>query len=103
MRTRQITKVLIPRRGLGTALAVFILLAVMVLAVLPIRSYLEQQNQLTSLQQHISQINKQQKALQSKVKELKTNQAVINLARKDYGLVKKGQQAYVITNQNKSS
>lgn len=97
------TKGPIPRRGLGTALAVFILLAVMILAVLPIRSYFEQQNQLTSLQQHISQIDKQQKNLQSKVKKLNTNQEIINLARKDYGLVKKGQQAYAVTNPNKSS
>ena len=71
-------------------------LAVLVLVVFPTRSYLRERGNMNSAAHQLQAIDAQNRQLTDQIGRLNTDAEVERIARKDYGLVKPGEQAYAI-------
>jgi cell division protein FtsB len=80
-------------RGL---VALIVLLAVLLLAGFPARTYLDQQHALASTSERLAILRKSNKTLEARTKELHSDAAVERVAREQYNLVRPGEEAYAI-------
>lgn len=87
---RVASRVLLPL-VLATALAV-----VLVYAVFPTRTLLDQRAAITEREAELAEIESANAALEDRVKLLGTSAEIERLARKDHGLVKPGEEAYAV-------
>ncbi|HEY1634799.1 MAG TPA: septum formation initiator family protein [Acidimicrobiales bacterium] len=71
-------------------------LAVLVLVVFPTRSYLKERGDVNSASHQLQVINSQNRQLTDQIGRLNTDAEIERVARKDYGLVKPGEEAYAI-------
>ena len=70
--------------------------AVIVLFVLPGRQLLAQSHQLSSTRHRIEMLDQENAKLSAQARSLRSDATVEQLARQKYGLVKPGEQAYVV-------
>ena len=84
------------RRLVRLGLALLVLLAVLFVAGFPARTYLEQRAALASTSERLAALNKGNRDLQKRAKELHSDAAVERLAREQYNLVRPGEEAYAI-------
>lgn len=85
------------RRRMRTMVAVSVVFAAVVLATsLPVSALLSQRSQLASTAKQVGTLEEQNKALQGEARELSDPATVAGIARRDYGLVAPGSQAYEI-------
>lgn len=84
------------RRTIGLLAAAGATLAVLVLVVFPTRSYLTERGNLNSTSHQLQSLNAQNRQLSAQIGRLNTDSEIERLARKDYGLVKPGEEAYAI-------
>jgi hypothetical protein len=71
-------------------------LAVLVLVVFPTRSYLKERGDTNSATHQLQSLDAQNRQLTDQIGRLNTDAEIERLARKDYGLVKPGEEAYAI-------
>jgi cell division protein FtsB len=71
-------------------------LAVLVLVVFPTRSYLKERGDMNSATHQLRTVDAQNRQLSDQIGRLNTDAEIERLARKDYGLVKPGEQAYAV-------
>lgn len=71
-------------------------LAVLVLVVFPTRSYLKERGDMNSATHQLQTLDAQNRQLTNQIGRLNTDAEIERLARKDYGLVKPGEEAYAI-------
>jgi cell division protein FtsB len=86
----------VTRRTIVLLAAAGATLAVLVLVVFPTRSYLKERGDVSSAAHQLQTINSQNRQLTDQVGRLNTDSEIERLARKDYGLVKPGEEAYAI-------
>lgn len=84
------------RRALWLGVGTVVLVIVLFLAVFPVGTYLGQRSQLRQESAQLARLRFENRALASKAAKLQTNGEIERIAREDYGLVKPGQEAYVI-------
>jgi cell division protein FtsL len=84
------------RRTVRILLLAVTALALVVLFVLPGRELLGQSHSLSSTQQRISLLDKENAKLAAQAADLQTDARIEQLARQKYGLVMPGEQAYVV-------
>ncbi len=71
-------------------------LAVLVLVVFPTRSYLKERSDVSSAAHQLRTLDAQNRQLTNQIGRLNTDAEIERLARRDYGLVKPGEEAYAI-------
>jgi cell division protein FtsB len=84
------------RRLVRLASAVLVLLALLFVAGFPARTYLEQRAALASTSERLAVLEKSNKDLAARSKELHSDAAIERLAREQYNLVRPGEEAYAI-------
>ena len=84
------------RSALKVAVAVLLLLGAAYLFVFPARTYLAQRQQISFEEHTVSVLQAANAKLASEKAALQDNSTIERLARQDYGLVKPGQQAYMV-------
>lgn len=84
------------RRARALLVAAGIFAAIVLATSLPVSELLSQQRQLSSASQQLSALEKQNKALSEEAQQLSNPSTVVGIARRDYGLVAPGSQAYEI-------
>lgn len=84
------------RSAVKAGLAVVVLLAAAYFFVYPARTYLGQKSAIASEQQTIAVLKAENGKLSALSKDLNSNSTIEQIARQDYGLVKPGQQAFMV-------
>lgn len=77
-------------------LAVLTLVGVLFLAGFPARAYLAQRHDRQRLASYVSSLTSRNRALDERVHRLGTDEEIERLAREQYGLVRPGEEAFVI-------
>ena len=83
------------RRGWGVVLAV-VTVGVLFVAVFPTRTWLAQRQDLEATSNQVKVLKEQNAELDARVKRLNTDAEIERLARRDYGLVRPGEEAFAI-------
>jgi len=86
----------VTRRTVVLLVAAGATLALLVLVVFPTRSYLRERTNMNSAAHQLQTLNTQNRQLTDQIGRLNSDAEIERLARKDYGLVKPGEQAYAI-------
>ena len=68
----------------------------LVVGVVPVRQYLEQQRRLDSARQRVELLDEENRKLAARAEELRTDEEIERLAREQYSLVRPGEEAYAI-------
>ena len=84
------------RRTVVLLVAAGATLALLVLVVFPTRSYLRERTNMNSAAHQLQTLNTQNRQLTDQIGGLNSDAEIERLARKDYGLVKPGEEAYAI-------
>ncbi len=84
------------RRFLWPVVASVVLVTFLVVGVMPTRTYLQQQGQLTAAEERVEVLSEQNDALEERMKQLETDEEIERLAREQYNLVRPGEEAYAI-------
>lgn len=89
------------KKGLSGKAKFFAILAVVVvatylLAVTPVRTYIQQQQEMRAAEQRYAVLAETNKQLQARATELQSDAEIKRLARERYELVEPGQQAYAV-------
>jgi cell division protein FtsB len=86
----------VTRRTLVLLVAAGATLALLVLVVFPTRSYLHERASVNGAAHQLQSLNAQNRQLNGQIGRLNSDAEIERLARKDYGLVKPGEEAYAI-------
>ena len=84
------------RRAVKLALAFMVLAGAMYVFVFPARTYLEQQRSIASVQHEVAVLRSEDAKLAAESASLRTDATIARIARQEYGLVKPGQQAFMV-------
>ena len=84
------------RLAVKTFLVALLLVGAAYLFVFPARTYLAQKHQIALQERTISVLRTENTKLSGEKKALQDSSTIEQLARQDYGLVKPGQQAYMV-------
>ncbi|HZD65554.1 MAG TPA: septum formation initiator family protein [Acidimicrobiales bacterium] len=84
------------RRLLAVIVASVVLIGVAFVTVFPTGTFLHQSHELAQTQRQLSRLQAQDRALRARAHQLTSNAQIARLAHRDYGLVKPGQEAYVV-------
>lgn len=84
------------RRFLWPVVASVVLVTFLLVGVMPTRTYLQQQGQLTAAEERVEVLSEQNDALEERMKQLETDEEIERLAREQYNLVRPGEEAYAI-------
>ncbi len=84
------------RRTIVLLVAAGATLALLVLVVFPTRSYLRERGNMNDAAHQLQSLNVQNRQLTDQIGRLNSDAEIERLARKDYGLVKPGEEAYAI-------
>ncbi len=76
--------------------AAVVVVGVVFLAVFPTRTYLDQRRELTAAERRARVLAAQNQELEAKVQRLNTDAEIERLARKDYNLVRPGEEPFAI-------
>jgi cell division protein FtsB len=83
-------------RWLGTRVGSFALAAVLIYAVFPVRTYLSQRSASERKQQQIEVVGQENDRLEQRIAELQDPETVEEIARRDYNMVRPGEESYGI-------
>ncbi|MGH9110866.1 MAG: FtsB family cell division protein [Acidimicrobiales bacterium] len=83
-------------RWLGTRVGSVALAAVLLYAVFPVRTYLNQRSASERKQQQIEVIGDENERLAEHIDELRQDETVEEIARRDYNMVRPGEESYGI-------
>ncbi|HYZ99763.1 MAG TPA: septum formation initiator family protein [Acidimicrobiales bacterium] len=83
-------------RWLGSRAAGVALFAVVVYAVFPVRTWLNQRADTDRRQEQLEVIDEEADRLEQRVEDLQDPETIEEIARRDYGLVKPGEESYNI-------
>jgi cell division protein FtsB len=86
----------VTRRTVVLLVAAGATLALLVLVVFPTRSYLRERANMNSTAHQLQSLDAQNRQLTEQIGRLNSDAEIERLARKDYGLVKPGEEAYAI-------
>jgi cell division protein FtsL len=84
------------RRAVRLLLAAVAVAAILLLFVLPGRTFLAQTHSLAATQKQVSDLAAENAQLKAEAKSLQSNAKIEQIAREDYGLVMPGQRAYAV-------
>ena len=83
------------RRVLLGVVSTLVFLGLMV-GVVPVRQYLEQQRRLDAARQRIELLDEENQRLAARAEELRTDEEIERLAREQYSLVRPGEEAFAL-------
>jgi cell division protein FtsB len=83
-------------RWLGTRVGSFALAAVLIYAVFPVRTYLNQRSASERKQQQIEVVGQENDRLEQRIAELQDPETVEEIARRDHNMVRPGEESYGI-------
>jgi cell division protein DivIC len=95
-RARPSARVRRRRALLGGALGVLAVVALLFAFGYPVSTLFSQRGQISAAQQHLEQLQRETAALQHQAKQLQGSNAVEQIARQQYGLVRPGETPYVL-------
>lgn len=84
------------RRALRLLIAGVVVAGILLLFVLPGRTFLSQAHSLSATQRQLNALTAENAKLQVEAKDLQSNSRIEQIAREDYGLVMPGQRAYAV-------
>lgn len=84
------------RRFLWPVLASVVVVTVLLVGVMPTRTYLQQRGQLAAAEERVEVLAEQNEVLEDRIEKLQTDEEIERLAREQYNLVKPGEEAYAI-------
>lgn len=84
------------RRALRVLLVVVVAAGILLLFVLPGRSFLSQAQSLKTTEKQVNALSTENAKLRAEAKRLQNDSVIEQIAREDYGLQVPGQQAYTI-------
>jgi cell division protein FtsB len=84
------------RRALRLGLLAVAVIAMLLLFVLPGRTFLSQEHTLSATQRQVNDLTAENAKLQAEAKNLRSDAEIEKIAREEYGLVMPGQKAYAI-------
>ena len=84
------------RKVLWPVVASIVIVAVMLIAIFPTRTYLAQRRRIAATQERIAVLSRTNDSLGQRVETLHTDAEVERLAREQYNLVRPGEEAYAI-------
>jgi cell division protein FtsB len=84
------------RRALRLLLAAVAVAGILLLFVLPGRTFLAQSHSLAATQKQVSDLSAENAKLKAEAQSLQSNSKIEQIARADYGLVMPGQKAYAV-------
>jgi len=77
-------------------LLLFLILVVLAWSIYPLKHRYQQKRQIGSLEKELKNVRQENKVLQSEVDRLKSPDYIEILARKNFGLIKPDEEAYVV-------
>ena len=86
----------VAKRALGPALVVLVLVGILFVAVLPTRTLLQQRRDTKAATAELNQLRERNRALEERAKRLRHPREIEQLAREQYGLVRPGEEPYVV-------
>lgn len=89
------------RRGLWRLVLLGVILAVLASYISPVRSYLERTDQIEKERLITEEVSRQHDVLLKERQRLQSNEYVEQVARRDLGLVRPGEQSYVVKDLDK--
>ena len=86
----------VAKRALGPALVVLVLVGILFVAVLPTRTLLEQRRDTRAATAELRDLRERNEALEERARRLRDPREIEQLAREQYGLVRPGEEPYVV-------
>jgi cell division protein FtsB len=84
------------RRILGPALGGVVLLGVLFLTVFPTRTWLDQRANISASRAELAELDAELAELDERVAALDSAEEIERIARRDYGMVRPGEEAYIV-------
>jgi cell division protein FtsB len=88
--------VTVAKRALGPALVVLVLVGILFVAVLPTRTLLQQRRDTKAATAELHQLRERNRDLEERAERLRDPREIEQLAREQYGLVRPGEEPYVV-------
>jgi cell division protein FtsB len=88
--------VTIAKRVVGPALVVLVLVGILFVAVLPTRTLLQQRRDTKAATAELQELRERNDALEERARRLRDPREIEQLAREQYGLVRPGEEPYVV-------
>ncbi len=86
----------VAKRALGPALVVLVLVGILFVAVLPTRTLLQQRRDTRAATAELRDLRERNEALEERARRLRDPREIEQLAREQYGLVRPGEEPYVV-------
>ena len=86
----------VAKRALGPALVVLVLVGILFVAVLPTRTLLQQRRDTRAATAELRELRERNEALEERAQRLRDPREIEQLAREQYGLVRPGEEPYVV-------
>ncbi|HDZ59571.1 MAG TPA: septum formation initiator family protein [Actinobacteria bacterium] len=91
------------RQGLWRLVLLLVMLLIAACYISPIRAYIERSNQIESERMATEELRRQQDGLLTEKERLKQNDYVEQVARRELGLVRPGEQPFVVKDLNRNN
>jgi cell division protein FtsB len=88
--------VTVAKRVVGPALVVLVVLGILFVAVLPTRTLLQQRRDTKAATAELRELRERNAALEERARRLRDPREIEQLAREQYGLVRPGEEPYVV-------
>jgi cell division protein FtsB len=88
--------VTVAKRVVGPALVVLVILGILFVAVLPTRTLLQQRRDTKAATAELRDLRERNEALEERARRLRDPREIEQLAREQYGLVRPGEEPYVV-------
>jgi len=86
----------VARRVLGPALAAVLLVGLLLVAVLPVRTLLHQREATATAESELADLRARNGDLEERAERLRDPREIEQLAREEYGMVRPGEEPYVV-------
>ena len=86
----------VAKRVVGPALVVLVVLGILFVAVLPTRTLLQQRRDTKAATAELRELRERNDALEERARRLRDPREIEQLAREQYGLVRPGEEPYVV-------
>jgi cell division protein FtsB len=88
--------VTVAKRALGPALVVLVLVGILFVAVLPTRTLLQQRRDTKAATAELRELRERNARMEERAQRLRDPREIEQLAREQYGLVRPGEEPYVV-------
>ena len=86
----------VAKRVMGPALVVLVIVGILFVAVLPTRTLLQQRRDTKAATAELRELRERNAALEERARRLRDPREIEQLAREQYGLVRPGEEPYVV-------